>query len=591
MRASRAGLVALLVAAMLGGCLGGQGDGRVRPGLDINAPGGEPAIYLPPGPQVGAAPESIIRGFLRAGAVTGDAITVAQSFLTRSATPRWNPDLGTVVIGGENEVKVVDNGDGRYAVSASLVGRIDARGRYSRASTAAEVTMSVRLVSVEGQWRLTELPGDFGRWMTQGGVRQLLQPVAVHYVAASSDALIPDVRWLSGDRLATRLVRAQLGAVPNYLEGAARTDLGGGVKLVVDAVPVVDGIATVDLGTVGLPTDVSARRNIWAQLVATLLQAPNVVAVEVAVEGAPLELPGVSGPVSSLSQWGLRTVALPSEADSLLRIGARVYPVDLDHVLEPGLESLTAAGSTFPAISGQWTNLARSFVGNEIAAVSVNGTALARWHPTGALPPAVFASRLTRPTYDRTNVLWVGGLGSGANASARLWALNAAVDPTNGEASTPYPVEVVWLSDRVVRSVDVSLDGLRVAIVSTDSAGVDARLDVAGINRRPNGLPVALAAVPMRLAAHLVDIRDATWISPTELGVLGRDPQEAEGGPFFVTLGDDTRKLSPLEGAHALTTLGGERGLALITANSVALRAGTRWITLPSATDLAVPAR
>ena len=418
MRASRAGLVALLWPPC-SGAVSAVRDGRVRPGW-TSTPRREPAIYLPPGPQVGAAPESIIR-VLRAGAVTGDAITVAQSFLTRSATPRWNPDLGTVVIGGENEVKVVDNGDGRYAVSASLVGRIDARGRYSRASTAAEVTMSVRLVSVEGQWRLTELPGDFGRWMTQGGVRQLLQPVAVHYVAASSDALIPDVRWLSGDRLATRLVRAQLGAVPNYLEGAARTDLGGGVKLVVDAVPVVDGIATVDLGTVGLPTDVSARRNIWAQLVATLLQAPNVVAVEGAVEGAPLELPGVSGPVSSLSQLGLRTVALPSEADSLLRIGARVYPVDLDHVLEPGLESLTAAGSTFPAISGQWTNLARSFVGNEIAAVSVNGTALARWHPTGALPPAVFASRLTRPTYDRTNVLWVGGLGSGANASARLW--------------------------------------------------------------------------------------------------------------------------------------------------------------------------
>ena len=37
----------------------------------------------------------------------------------------------------------------------------------------------------------------------------------------------------------------------------------------------------------------------------------------------------------------------------------------------PGLVTLKLEGSLEPFEAGQWTNLARSFVGNEIAAVSV----------------------------------------------------------------------------------------------------------------------------------------------------------------------------------------------------------------------------
>lgn len=585
-------LVATLAAlTTLGGCLGLRADGTVRTGLPIDAAQANQAVYLPPGPQAGASPEEIIRGFLRAGAVTGDAITVAQSFLTRRLVPRWDPDHETVVISADAAVTVTARGGGTYAVSAPVQGRIDSTGRYARASLGERVAMTLTVADVGGQSRITRLPADLGRWMSPAAVRQQLRAVDVHYVASASDALVPDVRWLPNDRMATRLVRAQFGPVPTYLGAAARTDLGGGVHLTVDAVPVVDGVATVDLAAAGLPTDETSRRNIWAQLVATLTQAPNVYAVDVTVEGAAFDLPAVPGPIGSVEQLGVREAVGPSGVAPLLRIGEGVYRVDPARVLDPGLDAITEEGTPFPVIPEVWTDLALSFAGTEVAGVGTDRAALARWRADRTIEVPFFADRLTRPAYDRANVLWIGGRGTGTNADSRLWAINTAVDATNLLASAPYPVRAPWLDGRLVRSVDVSVDGIRIAIVSTDAKGRDPQLAVAGIARRPNGLPVALGAQPLRLGADIAELSDAVWTSPTELAVLGRSPEETEPQPFLVTLGDDARALPGLDGARAITTVGGERGLALITGDAVALRAGTRWITIPAGTDLAVPAR
>ena len=43
---------------------------------------------------------------------------------------------------------------------------------------------------------------------------RLVQPYDVHYVSTSRRALVPDIRWFPVDKLATRLARAQLVAVP-----------------------------------------------------------------------------------------------------------------------------------------------------------------------------------------------------------------------------------------------------------------------------------------------------------------------------------------------------------------------------------------
>ena len=75
-RALRAALVLLVVFAV-GGCGGLSREGPVQPGREVGS--GRPADLRvnPPGPAPEASQESIVRGFVRAGAASDAAIFTA----------------------------------------------------------------------------------------------------------------------------------------------------------------------------------------------------------------------------------------------------------------------------------------------------------------------------------------------------------------------------------------------------------------------------------------------------------------------------------------------------------------------------------
>lgn len=241
---------------------------------------------------------------------------------------------------------------------------------------------------------------------------------------------------------------------------------------------------------------------------------------------------------------------------------------------------------SLPTIAPGWAYLALSRSGREIAAVGGDRAQVARWRGTQQVQVLNLGSMLTRPSYDRQDVLWVGGR---AGNVAKVWAINTAADPADTARSRPAVVSAPWLAGRTVVSIRIAPDGQRAALISTERSGRNPRVDVAGVVRQPNGLPVSLTA-PLNLAPSLTLALDLVWVDDATLAVLGRKTDVVR--PWFVPLGGQITAGPDIAGAQSITTVNAERGLIVTTdKDEVLIRAGNRWQPAGVGSDFLVPAR
>jgi hypothetical protein len=204
----------------------------------------------------------------------------------------------------------------------------------------------------------------------------------------------------------------------------------------------------------------------------------------------------------------------------------------------------------------------------------------------------VHPASLTRPAYDRHDILWVGGVGQGSTSGVRLWALNTAADPNDTARSAPIPIRAPWLRGREVVAVRVSPEGQRILVVTTDPEGGDRRIQMAGIIREPNAIPEGLSPVTRTVAPYLEGARDVTWVSPNSVAVLAKLSTDSSVRPYVVQIGGERESLADVSRPTSITTTGGVRGLAIVTDDDkVLVRAGQTWLRAPAAMDLAVPGR
>ncbi|HPF80986.1 GerMN domain-containing protein [Nostocoides australiense] len=578
-------LLGALLALLLSGCVGLHADPRIQPGLGVGPADRDEVGFIPPGPQDGSSPEAVIRGFLRAAGVSGQGVAVARTYLTQSLAASWNPEDRAVVTEEGIEAFLDQVATDTYSLSGTLTGTVDAQGRYEPAASATRTTARINVTQVAGQWRISGLPDGFGRWLSKAAFRQLMTPYDFYYVGPD-DALVPDVRYVATDKLATRLTRGELGPVPAYLGGAVRTDLGPGVRLSVDAVPVEGGVAAIDLAAAHVSADPAARRRMWAQLVATVTQAPNVSSIAITVEGAGLDLGGLNPPVSGIDALGFQETAAPVGVLPLLRLGRGLVPTDPARIGQPDQGGIAEQPSAYPRIERTFTELALAFTGQEVAAVAEGE--LARFRASAGASVPNFGSNLTGPAYDRKGFLWVGGRMSGGRHDGAVWVVDSGIwPPANAPARR---ITASWLAGRRPVSIAIALDGARVAVISTDDKGRDARLDIAGIVRDDLGAPAGLAESPLRLAPMLSTLRDVVWLSESDVAVLGGETKQALR-PYVVTLGQQVTPLPEVKGAERIVTLGGERRLFVRTADELYMRAGGRWAEVGVGDDLVVPGR
>ena len=577
-------LTAVLAGALLAGCGGLANSGPVRSGLEVGSGESIELRQFFPGPQPGASQEGVVLGFIRAGAASDGAYETARRFLTASASESWNPDATLVLQSGDDAPTVTQVDPATVTLTVRVAGTVSASGRYEAAAPGTTVTSTFSLTPVNGEWRVDGLPETFGRWIKRSDVPRLVQPFAVHYVSLSRRATVPDVRWFPLDRLAARLARAQIDPVPGFLQGAAVSAVPVGARLLGDAVSVENGVAEVNLISGSLEPGQATRQNLWAQFVTTLTQDPAVTAVTLAVDGVPVDLDGVAGPVSTLSRVGFPAPAPDtSTTKPVVRRGSEVAVFDPGaNAQEQGRQS-SPRTSDHPTVPEGYSHLALSADGTELAALDPDGDGVSRWRAGTRSEVPGLGTRVSAPAYDRRGFLWVGAV---RPSDDRLFVVDARSDASDQATATPSPVVAPWLQGRRVVEVRVAADGDRAAVLSTTMAGRNPRVDLAGIQRGEADRPQRLSA-PLQLGVDFSSARGLVWLDDQTLATVAAI-RGAESRPTLLTVGGELTTLEEVAGAVEVATTGGERNLYVVTDEGrLFMRSGPRWVDSGPADDLA----
>lgn len=546
-RTSRAtlGLTAALAGVLLAGCGGLPTSGPVRAGdVAVEDPG--VPIALAADPVVDGAPEVIVGGFLSAGAAgLSDDFQVARKYLTSPASVRWQPRARVLVY--PSQVPDMDvREDGSVVVTVSVAGVLDAAGVYVEAAPGAREEYVLTLVQdLNEQWRIANL--DDGVLMSARAFEQEYRAVPIYFSSPDRAQLVPDLRWFPAGKTVTSAVDALLEGPSTWLRDAVISGVPEGSQLA-STVVVEDNAAQVDIVAQVNLTGGSDRDLLQAQLDATLGRLAGVVIndVEVSVGGVPWP----PGPVPELD----RDIA-PLGGPYLL-VEDQLAVVERGEVVPvPDVADLDGLAVNNPAIG----------LDGRIR-VALSGTSRLLLLPREAGEPVELlrGRDLVPPTVDRFGYVWSGPAASNGTV--------AAVTAEGEQVS----VGVGWLDGRTVRSMRVSRDGTRIAVISV---GEDERvsIDVAGVVRDERGQPQRVGE-RWQVGASLTDAVEVSWVDEVTLAVLGQGPPQQVPAMHLVSVGGPTESLPPLEQAIGIATGRGDRTQYLVDAEeTLFLRQTSSW--------------
>lgn len=538
----RVAVAAVAAALLLAGCSGSLPTDPVpRAGLPVDVQPRQDVERVLPRPQPDASNVEIVRGFLRANVGFAEDDDVARDYLTPALASEWVPTSDVLVLDGTPEIRSTE--PGVVSVTAPASARIDAEGRLVELPAGTTSTHTFRLTPVDGEWRISAFPEGFGLWLSRSDLEQAFTSSTVYYLNPVLKSFVPDLRWLArGEGLPTSLARAQLAPVPDYLAGAVVTGAPGDGRLTVTAVPVdpQTQVATVNLQGAGIGEEGAQLGALRAQLGHALLGLPGIRGVDLRVAGRTV---GSSGPVTAATDLGYQDVERDVDR-ALLRVRDRFLVVDPTVYDLRNVADARSADVELPTLGLSWTGVAASADLDSMAAVSLDGTRLWRWHRgqgEGTVNPGI-GEALTPPAFDPHGLLWVAGAARGGGAP-RVWFVGAGdVDAL----ARPLDLPDLGRDDRI-RAFRVSPDGSRALLVVTADDAPGGRLLVAGIVRDTTGRPTGLAQ-PVDVAPTLRSVVSARWASTTELVVTGQRADDAELRGFRLPLGGWMRELGEQPG-------------------------------------------
>lgn len=520
-------------------------------------PGAPYVRALPPAED--ATPEQVLTGFVQAGVGSEEDYAVAREYLTPEARRSWDPDAGVTVYSGADELRVESVDDDTVSLSLQAVILVDGRGVRTvlAAPTAHEIT--VRLESVDGQWRIADPPP--GIHLSSAAFDALFTPARLYFVDPRHRHLVPDPRWYPSHRAVT--------AVLEGLRDGAVEPLNGAVRNIVPSGADMEG-ATVTTGPdgtaqVAIPTAVGSLSN-----------RPRAVALT-QIETSLRSLRALS---DVRLTW--RGTDLTTQVERLLKrplpghrpIGAGATGVvsladtGPDDELAQLVPDLAATAVRAPSISQDGV-LACALTPERSAVLvaATDGSFAAREAATGA--------DFVDPQPDDAGYVWTS-VRSGAGVLLALSGQGAELDVT---------VEAPWLRGRDVVSLNLSTDATRMAVVSSDEAGT--RLDLCAVRRNGEGTPLSVSE-PVVVRTGMDDLLQARWYDEVALVLLGTDPADAEprAQVMDLTTGQDPLP-PPREGTVRIAGSVVAESVWAATQDGALMRsAGDRWaaVDLP-ATD------
>ena len=510
-------LAATLTVLAIAGCAQLPRSGEIKVGPEIQGDiSSDYLYYSPSGPSNGETQQDILNGFINAGTGPQNDYEAAREYLTQSYKTKWNPNSEVLIQQGNPTISF--NSNQEASVSVQVQATVDGDGHYRVMDVGATRMLQFKMVRENGEWRISQAPN----------LTVLIRPVfevifrsySVYFFDAQRRHLVPDLRWFpSRASTATRLVNAMLKGPSEWLKTAVNSAIPEGTALSLTSVTVADGVASVDLTAKALTASNSARRQMKAQIRATLTQLPNVYSVSISVERGPqdiADLPDLMPTVAS--------------AQAVLLEGGELQFLNGD-VAAPiaGTEELVSRTGAFDFAlteSSDWVAL-KGPAGVYRSHIGIFGSS-----------PSLIDSRAGQlaPMFDNQNYLWTMTKKAGETVQV------------TSPGGIRHSLKLGWLDSFPRRQFAISAEGARIALLVGSGQSVHAY--VASILRDKEGLPIAFGA-PIEVVGVSDTPLSISWSDENTIAVLHAMPDGLTGAGLF-TIGGSVRDLGVLGPAKAL---------------------------------------
>lgn len=543
---SASAIVVLLIS--LTGCGSIPSDGNVNHYADPAQSATENTGQLvAEGPAENASPEEVVRGFIEAGVGATDDYTVAREFLTPSLADSWQPDEKTLVHDAPISINHKNQGQ-TYSVNVPVSTSIDNRGLATSYDTAENQELDIKLEEVEGQWRISSAPNT--TVLALSSFNQVFAPFTLYFYDPTFTYAVPDIRWFA-DRstVATSLVRVLLQGPAPYLKGAVSTAVPTDTVLNRNSVPVNGGTAAVDVSTDQSASSLSNldTEHFKTQLTQTLSQLNGIQAVQLSVEDQPMNDSGLEKYVAPEVN--------PEVDQQVIGFSGKDLVLSNDILSDDEQTTIYTSNETMqsPAMGYKRQNFA--FLNAERNSLS--------WVNANTRSTGITGEGLTQPSFDQYQWLW----SSTENAEVK------AVATGSSESDQNIDIQADWLKGYSVKSLRISRDGTRAAIVT--QSGESTAVWIAGIRRNSENKPKGLLQ-PVRIASS-GQVSDAHWYSDSSLLLANYD----DGSAHIAYLSGETKEIEPLEGLVDVTAASGnDTALAHTKDSSVYTLLDGRWSRL-----------
>ncbi|KAA1421047.1 hypothetical protein F0U44_01585 [Nocardioides humilatus] len=490
----------LVAAALLAGCVGLPDDGPV---VNADVAGERDAdrassIDARP-PQPGDSRLEIVNGFLEAMMAWPISTSVAKEYLTDDAAEEWAPE-STIIY---NDLAAPREDGGTVRIRLRDAALLDESGGWESTLPPDRSELEFQLTIEDGEFRIID-PTD-ALVVRSSWFQQRYRQASLYFFDPTAQVLVPEPVFVPvGRTFATSLVSALLAGPPRRLRDIVTTYVPPRLTVGL-SVPVLDGVASLDLGGDAPQIRSDQASRMLAQLAATLRQEPSITALRLSIGGEEVELPGHA----ALYDVGSADAFDPSDTASTgvlygLRRGRLVVgdlgdlrPVDGPFGWESRDLATVAVAPKGDLVAGVTTDLQQVVIG-PLRAV--------RGDPGAEVTTLAIGEEFTRPTWD---------------ASGRLWLLERGPDGARVmvvHGTKVREIEVEGVTGQDARRILVSRDGTRLVALVTGPHGD--RMVAARIALAINGRVGQVVESTVIWSLHGQRAIDIAWTGVAEVAVL-----------------------------------------------------------------------
>ncbi|SHF84194.1 Lipoprotein LpqB beta-propeller domain-containing protein [Jatrophihabitans endophyticus] len=475
--------------------------------IDIGNGNDEP---VQPGPAPGADARKIVTDFLTANVGDPGDHGTARKYLAPSERADWSDATATIIA----DRSVGTEEKGVVTVRGKLVGSLNQNGVYvpqlqGTGDGGSVEQFQYRVAKVDGESRIVGLPA--GLLLTTDQFEDYYRAHALYFFDQAHRYLVPDQRWsaLNGSQLDSWLVgqlytgpRPDLSStltndtLPTPTTSQRRIAVTADVPIKVD----VPGAAQLDA---------RARRQLAAQIAATVTEPTSEEAVQLTDGGNTVPMPGTQTDFTARELYGDYAPAAPPADVFYLRQGnvVRQTGKPLDGRLRDDpyflgsiavTEAPGASGYTVAAVAGTGRS-GRLVIGTQAEGyreTSVHG-------------------ELSRPA-------WAPAPAAGSTAKREVWiGVDGKLErlEVDGNRAVVSDVSInAGAGGGRIEAVRLSPEGSRIAMV-IESPNGSRRLFVGAVVRGAG--QVRVDSLPS-ISPEGVSIDDAAWIGPQKLIAIGR---------------------------------------------------------------------